>query len=704
MLIHKDLQGDAGLPEHAALGGLLRVGNEFMTDRNADSEVQRSGEFVTMKRSSGGFTRLCAIHETPDAWAQNPDSVSPLDDEQYLSAPDDMERAQRTRMFVASVDDNGAELDFARVSAMKAESRMPRFTYIAYSTSAGPEAHAHDRVHDADYATQAGKRRLFSLGDGRALLVRELAKENDDRWYMGVARGLSTFSRRRKRTARVELTAMDPETGAMGKTLMGFDIHSGLGFDPYQEAPNHALNGGRPYRSRYVFNNGPTDTTLPFYQGDDIYMAMTGAMWGRIAIDGVAGDAGIQADASDTYAVAEPAYAPNGQETYLCLVAVHPAAGDTHDPLSAGPYRLTCTRTTPAGEVVQSKISFPAIAGAPNHYYGATGMELVRTSPTNLVLIAHVHAMQSAYPGTISPAARSRLFFWSANNGESWTYAPVSTTAPDFPLFPYSSHLVQDADTLLVFSHYDAYSTVPVPDRDGVQVHAVTRAGTAYVSTIPGVRFNAGLRTPYVTGGKHDYNTPYIGFGYGGAVAARGKRRLWMQFDPRWIEYSRDKMLQSPPSRPQLLTSDDGGLTWERRFLPTVWQHLVGFVVAIDRKTLAVPVFAPRRLDDQGDALPAKARVYLSHDGGVRWRPTQWTLAMPGFAWVDGALLPGRLDGTPSLGPGADEYDIDDSGTDYSRGELFPLVALHDETGRLSPINPARPWIADARIKEPASG
>ena len=701
MLIHKDLQGDAGLQEHAAMGGLLRAGGEFMTERNADSEVQVSGGFVTMKRSAGGFSRLCTIHETPDAWAMVDESgVQALDDEEYLTAPDDTEFYRRTRMFLAAVDDGGGEVDFANVPGMKTESRMPRFTYISYTSASNPEGHDHDRVNDADYATQAGKRRLFSLGDGRVLLVRELAKENDDRWYMGVAAGMSTFSRRRKRTARVELAPINPETGSAGKVLMGFDIHSGLGFDPYEGAPNHPFNDDKPYRPSYVFNGFPPPA-LPFYDGGSIYMSMTGTMWGRIAIDGVGGDPIIQADASDTYAVAEPAYAPSDTGTYLALVAVHPAPGDTYDPASAGPYRLTCTRTTPAGDVVQTKINFPAIAGAPNHYYGATGMELVRTSPTTVVLIAHVHAMQSAHPGTITPASRSRLFFWSDNNGETWTYAQVSTTAPAFPTFPYSSHLVKDADTLLVFSSEGAYSTVPPPDRAGIQVHAVTRAGTSYVTTIPSSQFNAGLRTPYITGGKHDYNTPYIGFGYGGAVTVRGKQRLWMQFDPRWVSYDRLKMLQSPPSRPMLMTSDDGGATWQRRFLPTVWQHHAGFVTAIDRKTLAVPVFAPRMVDDLGSLKPAKATVYQSKDGGERWRATRWRLNLPVIAWADGDLLPGHIDGNAALGAGPDEYDIDESVEDYNRGELFPLVALHDENGKLSPINPARPWIADARVKDP---
>lgn len=701
MLIHKDLQGDSGLPEHAALGGMLRVGNEFMTERNADSEVQRAGEFVTMKRTSGGFPRMCTIHETPDAWVPvSKTSVSPLDDENYLASDATTVFVQRTCLFVASVSESGEELDFASVPGMKTESRMPRFTYISYTSAPNPEGHAHDRVNDADYATQAGKRRLFALGDGRVLLVRELAKQNDDRWYMGVAAGMSTFSRRRKRTARVELAPINPETGAAGKALMGFDIHSGLGFDPYEGAPNHPFNDDKPYRPSYVINGFPPPA-LPFYEGESIYMSMTGTMWGRIAIDGVAGDPGIQADASDTYAVAEPAYAPKGTGTYLALVAVHPAPGDTYDPASAGPYRLTCTRTTPEGDVAQTKIVFPTIAGAPNHYYGATGMELVRTSPTTVVLIAHVHAMQSAHPGTIAPAARSRLFFWSDNNGETWTYAQVSTTAPAFPMFPYSSHLVKDADTLLVFSSEDAYSTVPAPDRVGIQVHAVTRAGTSYVTTIPSSRFNEGLRTPYITGGEHDYNTPYIGFGYGGAVTVRGKRRLWMQFDPRWISYDRSKMLQSPPSRPMLMTSDDGGVTWQRRFLPAVWQHHAGFVTAIDSKTLAMPVFSPRVVSDTGNIRPAKARVYISKDGGEKWRPTTWRLGLPIIAWVDGALMPGRIDGSAALAPGPSEYDIDESVEDYNRGELFPLVALHDENGGLSPINPARPWIADARAKDP---
>ena len=84
MLIHKDLKGDAGGPEHQALKGMLDVGNTFMTDRRDGSEVQRSGEFVTMRRTGGEVVQLVSLWEPPDArrltdgYAQAvPDDVAP---------------------------------------------------------------------------------------------------------------------------------------------------------------------------------------------------------------------------------------------------------------------------------------------------------------------------------------------------------------------------------------------------------------------------------------------------------------------------------------------------------------------------------------------------------------------------------------------------------------------------------------------------
>ncbi|AOG21971.1 sialidase family protein [Acidovorax sp. RAC01] len=697
MLIFDDSKGTSDGKERDQLQAMIAVGSEYMTYRDSESTVQRSGEFVRIEKvREGEVPRLCTMHEPPDAFQVVDGAIRSLDDQEYAALPAGEKLAKRSALFLATADESGEELSFSGVPGFKLESRAPRFT----SVLSGSEAHQRPRVQDADYATQAGKRRLFALGDGRALLVRELTKQNDDRWYMGLARGLPTYSRRRKRTARVELIPINPETGVAGAALMGFDIHSGLGFDPYEGATPSVLNEGRPWRSYITSTTAPSG--LPLYADDNIFMATAGSMWGRIAIDGAAGDAGIQGDASDTYAVAEPAYAPKGTGSYLALVAVHPAPGDTYNPLSAGPYRLTCTRTLPEGGIAQTKINFPAIAGAPNHYYGVTGMELLRTSPTTVVLVAHVHAMQSGSPGSIPPSARSRLFFWSQDNGASWTYAQVSTTPPAFTTFPYSSLLVKNAQTLLVFTTYQSYSTAG-SDTAGVQVHAVTPAGTSYVTTITGTTFSQGLALPRISGGKMEYDLPYIGLGYGGAVSVRGKprQRLWMQFDPRWTTYNRTRMLESPSSRPMLMVSDDGGSTWTRKLLPSRWQHQTGFVVAVDDRTLMVPVFAPRTVDADGVFNPLRARIYKSTDGGDKWRATPWSFTLPRHAWADGQFLPGPQDGSPSQQPGADEYDIDEAIEDYNRGELFPLVALRDAQGRLSPINPARPWVADHKRKEP---
>lgn len=694
MLIFDDSKGASDGKEKDQLQAMVAVGSEFITYTDAESTVQKSGEFVRIEKGGGESPQLCVMHEAPDAFRQTEQSITALDDLQFFAVSPSEKLVKRSRLLVASVDESGAQGSVSGVPGLKVDSRMPRFTNALY----GNEVHQRARVQDTDYATQAGKRRLFSLGDGRMLLVRELTKANDDRWYMGVARGLPTYSRRRKRTARVELVPINPETGSDAAPLLAFDIHSGLGFDPYEGAPSSPLNEDLPYRN-YVFSfTAPTG--LPMYDDTNIYMSIAGSMWGRIAVDGVAGDAGIQGDASDTYAIAEPAYAPNGAGTYLALVAVHPAAGDTFDPLSAGPYRLTCTRTLPDGGIAQSKIEFPAIAGAPNHYYGATGMELLRTSPTTIVLVAHVHAMQSGFPGTIAPSARSRLFFWSTNNGASWTYAQVSTTSPAFTAFPYASLMVKDEQTLLVFTTYRTYATAG-GDASGVQVHAVTPAGTSYMTTIPGTTFSHGLVVPRVTSGKVEYDVPYIGFGYGGATTVRGKLRLWMQFDPRWVTYNRARMLQSPSSRPILVVSDDGGVTWVRKFLPTPWQFRAGFVAAIDTRTLVVPVFAPRVVDQQGRLSALRVRLHISTNGGDKWQATQWAFTLPAYAWADGQFLPGPLDGNPTIAPGPTEYDVDESNEDYNRGEIFPVVAVRDGYGRVSPVNPARPWIADYRFKEP---
>lgn len=142
-----------------------------------------------------------------------------------------------------------------------------------------------------------------------------------------------------------------------------------------------------------------------------------------------------------------------------------------------------------------------------------------------------------------------------------------------------------------------------------------------------------------------------------------------------------------------LMVSKDGGVTWERRFLPQPWPQRLGFVAAMDESTMVVPVYGPRLVNpDTGGVRPLQVKLYTSRDGD-RWRVTTFSLRLPTWAWVDGQLLPG------SAG-----YDLSDSRTDFNRGELFPLVPLRDSNEALSPINPGRPWIADVRAKEPDNG
>ena len=149
-----------------------------------------------------------------------------------------------------------------------------------------------------------------------------------------------------------------------------------------------------------------------------------------------------------------------------------------------------------------------------------------------------------------------------------------------------------------------------------------------------------------------------------------------------------------------LLVSDDGGVTWVRRLLPTPWSFRVGFVVAISEKTLAVPVLAPRK----ARGSPVVASIFLSEDGGDTWKKTNSTVTLPGETWADGQIVVGEQYWFPPRSEFRQEQDFSESATRYNRGELLPMVALRDADGKVLPSNPARPWMTDYRFKEPDYG
>ena len=159
MLINKELQGDAGLPEHTALKGLLDVGVEYMTSRDHVSEVQVAGQFATMRRRGGEFLQLATLFEPPDARRLDAgDKVVALGDDEEPPPLDDPTGIARTRLLSAMRDEQEGPLPF-RAARSELQSRLPRFTELD------------ERIEDVDHSTKKGKRRFFSLGDGRALLV-----------------------------------------------------------------------------------------------------------------------------------------------------------------------------------------------------------------------------------------------------------------------------------------------------------------------------------------------------------------------------------------------------------------------------------------------------------------------------------------------------------------------------------------------------
>ena len=151
MLIHKDLKGNAGGAEHTALGGLLSVGNEFMTDRNETSEVQRSGEFATMTRREGGFVQLVTMFESADG--RGPRGAI-LDDRQTYAQRDEKDpygTKHRSRLLTAAFDTYAGEQDFETVA--RPMSRLPRFVQAQAS-------HRDGRPEAIDYATKYGRKKV----------------------------------------------------------------------------------------------------------------------------------------------------------------------------------------------------------------------------------------------------------------------------------------------------------------------------------------------------------------------------------------------------------------------------------------------------------------------------------------------------------------------------------------------------------------
>ena len=683
MLVFDDSKGTSDGKEKDQLQAMVAVGSEFITYRDAESTVQKSGEFVRIEKESGDSQpRFVLLHETSQTYSeQAPGELSDLTGNELLSLSPGTKLRKRSRLYMSEVDPVNGDLPFREIGGFKTQTRVSR--HRGFTRSSAPRSL--EAMYEANYTAHAGKRRLFPKGDGKLLMLREVAVPGDSRYFNDSMREQVNTpqphtKKRGLRAARVEVVEVNPTVGTTSAPVFSFDVHSGLGFDPTPRS-----------------FSASTRSTADMYSSTQVFAAFSGVMFGSSLDLPSVTRVPVGGDASDTYAVAEPAIAkaPDGRE-YLSIIAVYPAPDDVYDEQSSGAYRLTFKRTTPGGGVALGKITFPPLPSLPLHYLAARGMSLHRLSPTTVCLRVNVHVMQYGAGGSIQAVNSDAFFMWTQNNGETWTYAPVTAGFPG--VFPYGGLLVKDKDTLLAFSWFNEAS-----QSNTVQVHSVTASGTAQIAIIPASTFNAGLLTP----GVGQLFVPYVPVGFGGAVYRidpqdkKKKKRLWMQFDPYWIyEETLPQALEYPGSRPMLLVSDDGGLTWMRKFLPSVWSFRVGFVVSIDERTLAVPVYSARK--EPGAVL--RATIHVSKDGGESWKVADAAVTLPGETYVDGQTVLGSQYTRVSPPKTFFDQDIVDTALRYNRGELLPMIALRDADGKLLPANPARPWMNNHNIKEPEYG
>lgn len=666
--ITDDTQGQSGATERDRLDAMLAVGLPFMTSADDASTIQRCGEFVRIDmphEEEESTPRFLLLHETSDVYDAEGQA---LDDADFYAQVPGPGVRQRTAVFVSRRDgQTGRDGAFLPLRSALQMVRMPRFT----QGSEAPSARRLWGMHERNYTAIAGKRRLFAMSDGKVLVVRDVV-ERGGRFFYGGQR-VSMRRTRSARVSRVEVVPLDPDSGRLGAPIFSFPVHSGLAVD---------VTG-------LLLSNAPIrHAPLSILDDYAVFGATAGACWGSSLFVSGSGEVPFGGDAGDLYAVCEPAMAqvPGSRRTYLSLLAVYAGDDDVRDAGSSGPYRLTCQRTTPEGDTVRSKIGFPALPRHPNHYVASRGITLLRTGPDTALLRVWVHAMQSGVPGTLTASRGDVLFFWTQDNGATWTYQPI---VPGFTEHLYGAMLVRDRQTVLVLSSMRVVRLEPVV------VWAVTPAGFSRIGAIAPDTFCQGLSVSDLV--------PYLAFGFGGVVDRNTEqgvtRRLWMQFDPRWIHAEGQVgVLDYPDGRPLLMVSDDGGVTWQRRFLPTPWSFLVGFVVSVDATTLALPVCSERRQKGQ----PVRVTLYLSKDGGETWAPTPVHVQLPGQTRIDGNVVIGQVIGSGRYQ--RMDQDIADCWLEYNRGELHPMLVLRDARGACLNSNPARPWMVDAAIKEPSDG
>lgn len=658
-LIHKHLNGQSDLAGMTELKAMRGVGSEFMTSDDGANRVQKSGEFVEISHRGGTWLRMLSVCEP----ANNRTDDGVLFDDDTAPGPGSTGFVPRTFVVKVEAGSDGDE-SVQRRAVPAWQSRLPRFTLVE------------GRDAGVDTVTKLGRQRVWALPGGQVLRAREVGSKDDGRYFYG-SRGVGQPVRR-ERVARVELMRSNPDTLSGAEVLMEFSPISGLGFDA----------GARQFITDFE-GRGTTN-----YDDNYVYTDRAGYHFGRL-IGSASGDP------SGTYVVAPPAMViqRDGDLPYLHLAAVYARPEDLADQEISTPRQLTCTYLSSAGEVQHSTIEFAPFPTPAGRYPGVMQYRLYRLAPQSLLLVSSTTPMiepgGAFLTGTDFSGPSVRLH-WSADGGASWVETPASawgaTPAEIRSGFvPMGAVVPQGAGRALVFTGYVQGDAIPAPDAEGVHVLQLTPDAVTLINTIPGSAFSRDLLRPIELGGK-DFFARYAHAAEAGGTCGK---LAWAQFDPAWMQpegyawgvpASAEGGLGFPFERPMIMVTEDDGATFARRLLPDPVASRVGFVIALDTRTLAVPVFFPR--ERSGDTMPTlRGKIYTSRNGGRTWRGSA-RFTLPYYCRADGQLF-------------SDEYVDEYSPDRFNRGELFPLVPLADELERTAAISPGRPWLSDGRFKEP---
>ena len=661
-LIHKDLNGGSDLPGTQALHGMEDVGSEFMSFNDGENRVQKSGQFVTMTRAGGSWLRLMTVCEM----ANNRTTDGVQLDGDTPPEPGDENFVPRTFVLKSETSAQGDEGPLERRAVPLWHSRLFRYTLIE------------EREADVDAATKAGRRRLWALGNGNVLRTRETGSMSDGRYFYG-SRGVGQPARR-ERVVKVELVQSSPDTLSEGEVLMEIFPVDGLNFEVGSRAmlTDNVGRGTSDYDDNYVFTD------------------RVGHHFGRLSF-------GANGDPSVNYSVALPAMvtgAEPGARPYLHLAVVYARQDDMASPAVSTPRRLTCSYLDADGDTRHSTIEFAPYPVPAGRYPGISQYSLHRLAPMHLLLVTTTTPLiEPGGPyllGTVYEGPSARLH-WSTDGGETWTETAQSAWSGTPPSIRDGKVSLQTvvplgAGRALAFSAYARTDDIPLPDASGVMVVLLTPDAVTTANIIPGSVLSQNLLYPIRLDDKDNYANYVAATETGGTCG----KLAWAQFDPAWMQ--RENYIYGIPvdagglghpfERPSILVTEDDGDTFERRLLPDPVGSRVGFVMALDAKTLAVPVFKPRVRSDGGGISALTGTVYTSRNGGRTWRANGGRFTLPYYCRADGQLFP-------------DQY-VDDYGPRaFNRGELFPLVALADEYETAQGASPGRPWMTDSRIKEP---